>query len=94
MAGASAAVSDTVLVVLSGDDGSLYTQADTLRDHHPGFPREAYFYDSQADRWQPGQSIPTAQLTTPAVRWQNRILLVSGELRPRVRTQASWQITW
>ena len=37
-------------------------------------------------------SIPRNHVTTIAVRWDDRIVLPSGEVRPRVRSSAIWSI--
>jgi len=59
---------------------------------HPGFPRTAYAYHTVTDTWTPFGSIPVNQVTTPAVRWGDEIFLVSGEIRPRVRSNKVWRI--
>ena len=40
-----------------------------------------------------GQS-PAGQVTTPAVVWDESVFLISGEVRPRVRTRDAWRITF
>ena len=65
-----------------------------MRDFdHPGFPKAAYVYHTVTDTWAPFGSIPVNQVTTPAVRWGNEVILVSGEVRPRVRTRSVWKIS-
>ena len=59
---------------------------------HPGFPREALAYHTVTDTWTSIGSIPAAQVTTPAVVWGDDIFLISGEIRPRVRTNRAWRI--
>lgn len=60
---------------------------------HPGFPKQAYAYHTVTDRWVPFGATPQTHVTTPAVRWGDEILLVSGEIRPRVRTNQVWKIS-
>ncbi len=59
---------------------------------HPGFPRLAYAYHTITDTWTEFGAIPVNQVTTPAVRWGDDILLVSGEISPRVRSNQVWRI--
>ncbi len=92
MAGVAIPVSSHVLAVLSGDDGRLFTKVDLLRDSHPGFPVQSLFYDAARDRWQTGGMVPAAQVTTSAVPWAGGYAIVSGEVRPRLRTPDAWAV--
>jgi SSS family transporter len=94
MAGTGTAVGQSHLFVVSGDDGALMDRTDELKDEHPGFPRKAWAYHTITDTWTPAGAIPCNQVATPAVRSGNRLLLVSGEVRPRVRTNQCWSITF
>jgi SSS family transporter len=60
---------------------------------HPGFPKTAYAYHTITDTWTEFGMIPANQVTTPAVRVDNDIFIVSGEIQPRVRTNKVWRIT-
>ena len=60
---------------------------------HPGFPRKTYAYHTITDTWTEMGENQGAQVTTPAVRWGDDIFLVSGEVRPRVRTNKVWRIS-
>uniref|UniRef100_UPI0021BCEC13 sodium:solute symporter family transporter n=1 Tax=Aporhodopirellula aestuarii TaxID=2950107 RepID=UPI0021BCEC13 len=92
--GASAiGIGQSHLYVLSGDDGTLFNQADELKDSHPGFPKQALRYHTITDTWTSAGAIPQNQVTTTAVMWDGRIILPSGEVRPRVRTASVWSIT-
>ncbi len=59
---------------------------------HPGFPKQAYAYHTITDTWTEFGAIPVNSVTTPAVSWEDEIFLVSGEIRPRVRTNRVWRI--
>lgn len=59
---------------------------------HPGFPRTTYAYHTITDTWTEMGTNRGTQVTTPAVRWGDNIFLVSGEVRPRVRTNKVWRI--
>ncbi len=64
-----------------------------MKDYaHPGFPKEALTYHAITDTWASLGKTPAAQVTTPAVRWGDDIVLVSGEVRPRVRSANVWRI--
>ena len=93
MAGTGIGVGQAFLFVLGGDDGSLFTKADELRDQHPGFPKQALAYHTVTDAWTSAGPIPNNLVTTPAVKWRDRIVVASGEIRPRVRSSAVWSIT-
>lgn len=80
------------LFVLGGDDGTLFDKTDELKDDHPGFPKEAFAFHTITDTWTSLGSIPANHVTTTAVRWNDRIVIASGEVRPRIRTPAVWSI--
>jgi SSS family transporter len=96
MAGAAIEVGQSHILVLSGDDGSLWGQAEALKDTHPGFPKRALAYHTITNTWVDAGPIPANQVTTPAVRWSDAvnspIILAGGEIRPRVRTPKIWSI--
>jgi len=91
-AGGGGALGERQILVLSGDDGSLVTRIDELRDEHPGFPREAWAYDTEGDHWRLAGETPANQATSPVARHGETLYLVSGETRPRVRTRQAWAI--
>ncbi len=92
-AGTGIGIGQSHILVLGGDDGALFSQADALRDRHPGFPRTALAYHTITDTWTSAGSIPANLVTTIPVMWDNRIILASGEVRPRVRSASVWSIT-
>lgn len=92
MAGTGAAIGRHGLIVLGGADGSLFHRADQLRDAHPGFPKQAWCYDTVADTWASAGTIPANHVTTTAVKWGETIIIPSGEIRPRVRSPKVWQV--
>lgn len=92
MAGTGIAVGQSHILVLGGADGSLFEQSDALRDKHPGFPKEALAYHTITNTWSSAGPIPQNQVTTIPVMWNGRIVIASGEIRPRVRTPAVWSI--
>lgn len=93
MAGTAIPVAPHAIAVLSGDDGRLWSRTDILKDTHPGFPREALIYDAAADAWLVGGLVPSCQVTTTAVPWRGGHVVVSGEVRPRIRTPAAWLVS-
>jgi SSS family transporter len=92
MAGTAIAVGQSHLLVLGGDDGAFFDKADQLRDQHPGFPKRALSYHTITDRWMIAGEMPSAPVTTTAVRWGDAWILASGEVRPRVRSPEIWQV--
>ncbi|MFT5302987.1 MAG: SSS family solute:Na+ symporter [Mariniblastus sp.] len=74
--------------------GTFLDSVQEMRDYaHPGFPKTAYAYHTITDTWTSLGAMPVAQVTTPAVRWGDDIFLISGEVRPRVRSAGCWKIT-
>ncbi len=74
-------------LVLGGDDG---TQVSTPPREHRGFPRDVLSYDTRLDRWTVLGEVPFSLVTTPAVRWNERIVVPGGEARPAVRSNVVW----
>lgn len=58
-----------------------------LSIHHNGFYRGLLLYNSKEDKWTKVGAYPyPAQVTTPAVKWGNDIVISNGEIKPGVRT--------
>ncbi len=85
-AGCAVAFGDAHVLFFGGDNGALFDQTDILRDAHPGFPRRAYAYHTITDTWVDAGETPLNQVTTVALPWNGRIVIPTGEIRPRVRT--------
>lgn len=92
MAGTGAGFGQSHIFVLGGADGSLFNRADALRDDHPGFPGDALVYHTITDTWASAGKMPANHVTTVPVTWGNRMIIASGEVRPRVRTPAIWSV--
>jgi SSS family transporter len=97
MAGTGINLGQSHIVVLGGADGSLFHKADELRNHHPGFPKEALMYHTITDTWTNAGNIPLNHVTTNAIRWgtdpvSDPIIIPTGEIRPRVRSPKVWQV--
>lgn len=86
MAGTAVGFGQSHLFVLGGADGSLWADAPGLADKHPGFPKEAWMYHTITDTWASAGEMPTNHVTTVPVKWNGRIIIPSGEIRPRVRS--------
>ncbi|MBA4147483.1 MAG: sodium/solute symporter [Verrucomicrobia bacterium] len=78
-------------LVMSGDDGSKLGFQPV--DEHPGFPKEILAYHTITDTWTRMENAPFAHVTVPAVNWEGRIVIPSGEVRPGVRSPAIWSAT-
>jgi hypothetical protein len=72
----------------AGDDGSL--AGFRPLDKHPGFPGVVYEYDGVRDRWETLGHAPAPRVTLPCVQWGSLHVLVSGEVRPGVRSSEIW----
>ena len=96
MAGTAAAFGQSHLIVLAAADGELAKKiaADPeFAKRHPGFPRRAWAYHTITDTWTSAGETPACPVTTPAVAFDGGVVLASGEVRPRVRTNEVWRIT-
>lgn len=92
MAGTGAAWGQSHIFVLGGADGTLFDKAEELKDEHPGFPKESLAYHTITDTWVSGGAMPANHVTTTPVRWGDRVVVASGEVRPRVRSPKIWAI--
>lgn len=92
MAGTGIGIGQSHVFVLGGADGSLFTQTDTLRDEHPGFPTEALAFHTITNTWTSAGPMPSNHVTTVPVQWNGRFVIASGEVRPRVRSPKIWSI--
>jgi len=97
MAGTAIKIGQSHIFVLSGADGSLWGQADELKDDHPGFPKKSFAYHTITNTWIQAGVLPANQVTTNAVRWgddsvNDPIIIASGEVRPRVRSPKIWSV--
>ena len=96
MAGTAVDVGQSHVFVMGGADGGLMKQIVADPDfakRHPGFPKRAYAYHTITDTWVDAGPLPENHVTTPAVKWGKAIIVASGEIKPRVRTQAVWRYT-
>jgi N-acetylneuraminate epimerase len=70
--------------VVSGDDGR---QVGASPAQHRGFGRQVIRYDARRNKWLPaGELEVPPPVTVPTVPWQDGFAIVSGEVRPGVRT--------
>ena len=90
MAGSMVAYGQSHLFVMGGADGSLLYQADSLRENHPGFPKTAWAYHTLTDTWTALGELAENQVTTQGLIFGEDILIPSGEIKPRVRTNKIW----
>lgn len=80
------AVGQTHFLVLGGDHGRYAEQTFELKDQHPGFSRKIMTYHTTTDTWAQFGELSAGHVTTTAVRWDGRIVIPSGEVRPGVRS--------
>lgn len=92
MAGTSIEYGNNHIFVLGGADGSLFKTADDLKNEHPGFPKKAFAYHTVTDSWADAGATPANHVTTQAVHFDGRIVIPSGEVRPRVRSPKVWSV--
>jgi solute:Na+ symporter, SSS family len=92
MAGTAIKFGQSHVFVLGGADGSLWADAPGLGDKHPGFSKEAWMYHTITDTWVSAGAMPANHVTTVPVNWNGRLIVPSGEVRPRVRSAKIWSI--
>ncbi len=83
----------STILVFGGDDGTNAARVQELKDRHPGFRRDVLAYDTTADQWGVASglfassgALPVGLVTTPAVRWNDAIVIPGGEDRPGHRS--------
>jgi len=91
MAGTGIDFSNSYLYVLGGDDGSLFGD-DVLRENHPGFGKRAFVYHTITDRWIETNETAANHVTSQAVKFDGKIVIPSGEIRPRIRSPKVWSV--
>jgi N-acetylneuraminic acid mutarotase len=77
-------LSKSQLAVLGGDDGAQSHLQDMAR--HRGFPSDILGYDAITDTWAVLGHAAKPRVTTPLVPWSDGYVVVSGEVRPGVRS--------
>jgi N-acetylneuraminate epimerase len=78
------------ILVLGADDGS--TAGFQPLEAHPGFSKEMFIYDTQANSWTHTNGAPISCVAVPMVEWNQRFVIPSGELRPGVRSPQVWGV--
>ncbi len=62
-----------------------------LLDHHPGYRRDMLLLDTRTNKWSRAGSFPgSTPAVTPAVLWDNAIILPCGETSPGKRSNRIW----
>lgn len=83
MAGNAIAAGNQHIVFPNGDDGTLYTDL----ENHPGFNTSGMIYNTITGTVQKAGGLPgPGVVTAPMVEWDGEFYLISGEIRPGVRT--------
>ncbi len=78
------------ILVLGGDDGELFLQADQFPDLHRGFPASAWAYHTITDTWASAGTPPENLMTATPVMWDDRIVIAGGQSGHDVRSAAVW----
>lgn len=100
MAASAVSVGMAHIFILNGAQGDLLTQlinGELTQQEHPGFHKEGFAYYTITDQWMSTPATAANQVTTPIVRWGESktapIYIISGEIKPQVRTSDVWKIT-
>ena len=91
MAGTAIDIGQSHILVLSGADGSEFYREN--KQTHPGFIKESLAYHTITDTWISAGKTPANHVTTIAVKWDENIIIPSGEVRPRVRSPKVWKVS-
>lgn len=92
-AGGAGPLGDKYVAVLSGDDGSLFSKTAELKDNHPGFAKRTWLFEVANNRWHEAGPSPANQVTTTPVAVGKKLIVATGEVRPRVRTSQVWEVS-
>lgn len=86
--------------LIAGGYGTVFAGA--LEDH-PGFEAETFYYAPSEDKWSQAPPLPVLRapnpdsptspgpepmIAAPTLLWKNKVVLISGEVRPAIRTPA------
>ena len=85
-------VVDGEIFLCGGDDGSLVGFQPP--EKHPGFCKTVFAYRPGDPAWRDAGTLPTAQVTTTCLHWQDGWIVPSGEVRPGVRTPLIRRLRW
>lgn len=74
---------------------TLETAIQARFENHTGFSRRVLQLDLAENAWSDAGELPfPAPVTTTAARWRNCIVLPTGEVRPGIRTNQVWTLTF
>ncbi|WP_425291089.1 Kelch repeat-containing protein [Spirosoma linguale] len=69
------------------------TERNRLQIDHPGFVKTVWQFRTDTKVWSAVDSLPfPTPVTTPVVRWEQSLIVPSGEVTPGIRTPAIWKI--
>jgi SSS family transporter len=81
----SIALGPTHIILFSGSDGHDADSAIALQDNYH-MVKDVLAYHTISNTWIKPDNIPVGVAGATAIRWNNKLMLVGGELRPGVRT--------
>ncbi len=79
------------IVVFGGDDGSKL--GFTPVEKHPGFSHKILSFDTRQNQWDEIGDALVSRVTTALTKWRGGWVVVSGEVRPGVRSPEVWIVT-
>lgn len=80
------AAGQTHILVFGGDHGKYAARTWELMDRHPGFSKDILAYHTITDTWAKTGTLPASHVTTATVKWNGKIVIPSGEVRPGTRS--------
>jgi N-acetylneuraminate epimerase len=85
-----APISGRNVVLLSADDGSRAAIA--ASPTHPGFNDAVLAYGAAHNAWTRVGTSAAPRVTAPVVSWRGRWIILSGEVRPGIRSPEVWSV--
>ncbi len=76
--------------LFSGDDGKLVDFKP--KQSHPGFPKSVMIFDPNSNLWRKDLPFHLSRATAPLTSWHGLNVLISGEVRPGIRTPEIWSM--
>lgn len=87
-ASSPAVLFDSKIYIFGGDDGSNIGKQP--QSSNLGFSKQVFVFNPSENSWQVIGGCPAPRAVFPVVKWDNMFVMISGELRPGVRSPEIW----
>ena len=79
-------VSGHSIFIMGGDNGTLASRINQLKDQHPGFSKLIRVFNTQTETWSTAGTLPLSLVTTNACVYGRTVYVPGGEDRPGHRS--------